>query len=212
DVAVPPSLSASQLLRLAADPDGYAQDLARPMPRPPQPAARRGTRFHAWVESRFEELPLPMLGPDELPGGAADEPEIADERDLAALKAAFERTPYASRTPYRVEAPFHLTLAGRVIRGRIDAVYRDLDPATGAYTYEIVDWKTSRTRNADPLQLAVYRLAWAEQHGLAPAEVAAAFLYVRSGDVVRPAVLPGRAELERILTGGAAEPADEHAP
>lgn len=212
DVAVPPSLSASQLLRLAADPDGYAQDLARPMPRPPQPAARRGTRFHAWVESRFEEVPLPMLGPDELPGGAADEPEIADERDLAALKAAFERTPYASRTPYRVEAPFHLTLAGRVIRGRIDAVYRDLDPATGAYTYEIVDWKTSRTRNADPLQLAVYRLAWAEQHGLAPAEVAAAFLYVRSGDVVRPAVLPGRAELERILTGGAAEAADEHAP
>ncbi|MEV7868013.1 ATP-dependent DNA helicase [Streptomyces sp. NPDC088124] len=229
DVPVPPSLSASQLLRLAADPDAFAHELARPMPRPPQPAARRGTRFHAWVESRFEELPLPMLGPDELPGGAEDEPEIADERDLAALKEAFERTPYARRTPYRVEAPFHLTLAGRMIRGRIDAVYRhpaDTDasaPDTDApvqgpdasaqgadaepYTYEIVDWKTGRT-GGDPLQLAVYRLAWAEQHGLPPEAVSAAFLYVRSGEVVRPGRLPGRAELERILTADAPYDAD----
>lgn len=189
-------------MRLAADPDGFAHELARPMPRPPQPAARRGTRFHAWVESRFEELPLPLLGPDELPGGDEDEPEIADERDLAALKAAFERTPYARRTPYRVEAPFQLTLAGRVIRGRIDAVYRATDPGTGADTYEIIDWKTSRARTADPLQLAVYRLAWAEQHALPPSAVTAAFLYVRTGDVVRPDRLLSRAELEAILTGG----------
>ncbi|MDJ0462111.1 PD-(D/E)XK nuclease family protein, partial [Streptomyces sp. H27-C3] len=195
DVHVPPALSASQLVRLAADPDGFAQELARPMPRPPQPAARRGTRFHAWVEARFEELPLPMLGPDELPGGDGSEAEVADERDLAALKEAFEHTAYAHRTPHRIEAPFHLTLAGRVIRGRIDAVYRDDD--TGAY--EIVDWKTSRTRSADPLQLALYRLAWAEQYDLPLDSVSAAFLYVRSGEVVRPARLPGRVELERIL-------------
>ncbi|MEV6423197.1 ATP-dependent DNA helicase [Streptomyces sp. NPDC051662] len=204
DVPVPPSLSASQLLRLAADPDGFAHELARPMPRPPRPAARRGTRFHAWVESRFEELPLPMLGPDELPGGEDDEPEIADERDLAALKEAFELTPYARRTPYRVEASFQLTLAGRVIRGRIDAVYRTArtDPETGAetFTYEIVDWKTGRTGTADPLQLAIYRLAWAERHGLPPAAVTATFLYVRTGEVVRPEGLPGRPELERLLT------------
>ncbi|MFJ1596732.1 UvrD-helicase domain-containing protein [Streptomyces sp. NPDC088261] len=203
DVPVPASLSASQLMRLAADPDGFAHELARPMPRPPQPAARRGTRFHAWVESRFEELPL--LGPDELPGGDEDEPEIADERDLAALKAAFELTPYARRTPYRVEAPFQLTLAGRVIRGRIDAVYRTTDPETGADTYEIIDWKTSRARTADPLQLAVYRLAWAEQHALPPSAVTAAFLYVRTGDVVRPDRLLSRTELEAILIGGDGE-------
>lgn len=200
DVVLPAYLSASQVLRLAADPDGFAKELARPMPKPPQPAARRGTRFHAWVESRFEELPLPLLGPDELPGGEefAGEPEIVDERDLDALKEAFGRTPYAHRTPYRVEIPVHLSLAGRVVRGRIDAVYRD--PDSGAY--EIVDWKTSRLRTADPLQLAIYRLAWAEQHGLAPEEVAAAFVYVRTGEVVRPARLPGRAELEALLLGG----------
>ncbi|MER7516077.1 ATP-dependent DNA helicase [Streptomyces sp. NPDC126499] len=206
DVVLPAYLSASQVLRLAADPDGFAKELARPMPKPPQPAARRGTRFHAWVESRFEELPLPMLGPDELPGGEefAGEPEIVDERDLDALKEAFDRTPYARRTPYRVEVPVHLSLAGRVVRGRIDAVYRD--PDTGAY--EIVDWKTSHLRNADPLQLAIYRLAWAEQHGLDPEEVAAAFVYVRTGEVVRPSRLPGRAELEALLLGA---PADDGA-
>ncbi|WP_426404190.1 UvrD-helicase domain-containing protein [Streptomyces sp. R-07] len=201
EVLLPAYLSASQVLRLAADPDGFAQELARPMPKAPQPAARRGTRFHAWVESRFEELPLPFLGPEELPGGEdfAGEPEILDDRDLDELKEAFDRTPYARRTPYRVEVPVHLSLAGRVVRGRIDAVYRD--PESGAY--EIVDWKTSRDRTADPLQLAIYRLAWAEQHGLAPEEVAAAFVYVRTGEIARPARLPGRAELEALLLGGA---------
>ncbi|MFJ2293724.1 UvrD-helicase domain-containing protein [Streptomyces sp. NPDC087894] len=193
DVVVPATLSATQLLHLADDPEGFARELARPMPRPPQPAARRGTRFHAWVESRFEELPLPMLGPDELPGGDGSDAEIADEQDLAELKEAFERTAYARRTPYRVEAPFQITLGGRVIRGRIDAVYR-----TGE-TYEIVDWKTSRNRTADPLQLAVYRLAWAELHGLPLEAVTATFLYVRTGETSRPAGLPGREELERLL-------------
>ncbi|MEU8568485.1 ATP-dependent DNA helicase [Streptomyces pathocidini] len=208
DVPLPASLSASQLVRLAADPDGFAQELARPLPRPPQPAARRGTRFHAWVESRFEELPLPLLGPDELPGGREDElagsaAEIADERDLAALKEAFERTPYAHRTPYRVEAPFQLALAGRMIRGRIDAVYRAPAPDGGGVAYEIVDWKTGRGRSADPLQLAVYRLAWAEQHDLPLSAVTAAFLHVRTGEVVTPPGLPDRAALERLLLDGA---------
>ncbi|MET7690595.1 ATP-dependent DNA helicase [Streptomyces sp. NPDC005483] len=195
DVPLPASLTATQVLRLAADPDGLAQELARPMPRPPQPAARQGTRFHAWVEARFEALTLPMLEPDDLPGSDA---EIADERDLEDLKDAFERSDYAHRTPYRLETPFQLAIAGRVIRGRIDAVYRQGDGDTT--TYEIVDWKTSRTRTADPLQLAVYRLAWAERQGVPVESVTAAFLYVRTGDVVRPRNLPDRAALERLLT------------
>ncbi len=158
-------------------------------------------RFHAWVESRFEALPLPLLGPDELPGGADDEPEIADERDLAALKEAFERTPYAHLIPCQIEVPVQLTLAGRVVRGRIDAVYRESGP--GGDTYEIVDWKTGHGRDADPLQLAIYRLAWAERHGLPLSSVSAAFLYVRSGEVVRPTGLPDRPALERLLLGPA---------
>ncbi|MGW9045032.1 UvrD-helicase domain-containing protein [Streptomyces lydicus] len=219
DVPLPTALSATQLLHLAADPDGFARELARPMPRPPRPGARRGIRFHAWVESRFEELALPLLGPDELPGAdEADEADIADESDLEALKEAFARTPYAHRTPFRVEAPFQLTLAGRVIRGRIDAVYKE--PGPDGDRFEIVDWKTGRARPgslkgtggapvADPLQLAVYRLAWAERYGLPPSAVGAAFVHVRSGEVIRPRRLPGRAGLERILLG---ETADRRPP
>ncbi|MFD7628766.1 UvrD-helicase domain-containing protein [Streptomyces sp. NPDC059851] len=200
DVELPSALSASQLLRLAADEQAFARDLARPMPRPPQPAARRGTRFHAWVESRFEELPLPFLDvlePEaDLPGS---DQEVADEADLAALKEAFERSEYAERTPFRLEAPVQVTLAGRVVRGRIDAVYRN--PRGSKYAYEIVDWKTSRTTEADPLQLAIYRLAWAETTGTPLRRVGAAFLHVRSGRVIRPRRLPGRVTLERILHG-----------
>ncbi|WP_331447757.1 UvrD-helicase domain-containing protein [Streptomyces xanthochromogenes] len=212
EVEVPASLTASELLSLAADPDAFARDLARPMPRRPQPAARRGTRFHAWVESRFDELPLPMLGPDELPGADDNEADIADEHDLAALKEAFERTPYADRTPFRTEAPIQLTLAGRVIRGRIDAVYKDGDGDLA--TYEIVDWKTGRKATADPLQLAVYRVAWAEQLGIPLESVTAAFVYVRTGETVRPARLPGRAGLEAILLGHRPQggPADRPPP
>ncbi|WP_333770765.1 ATP-dependent DNA helicase [Streptomyces sp. IBSBF 2435] len=205
DVPLPATLTASQLMRLASDPEGLARELARPLPRPPAPAARRGTRFHAWVESRFDVRPL--FGPEELPGIEGGD-DIADEADLAALKEAFLRTSYADRTPYRVEVPVHLTLGGRVVRGRIDAVYRDAAAqggggaqGGGADTYEIVDWKTGRSpaASADPLQLAIYRLAWAELEGVPLHRVGAAFLFVRTGELVRPAALPGRAELERLL-------------
>ncbi|MFJ1568303.1 UvrD-helicase domain-containing protein [Streptomyces erythrochromogenes] len=213
DVELPPALSASQLLRLAADEQGFVRDLARPMPKPPQPAARQGTRFHAWVESRFDELPLPFLDVldpvADLPGADSGQ-EIADEADLDALKAAFERSPYADRPPHRMEAPVQLTLAGRVIRGRIDAVYRTTDE-NGDDAYEIVDWKTGRTTEADPLQLAVYRLAWAEATNTPLDRVAAAFLHVRSGRVIRPRNLPGRARLERILQGESGPDGDHRA-
>ncbi|GAA0669845.1 ATP-dependent DNA helicase [Kitasatospora atroaurantiaca] len=204
EVPLPASMSASQLMRLAADPDGFARELARPMPRAPQPAARRGTRFHAWVQSRIE--PLMLIEPGALPG--VDDDGIEDERDLERLKEAFLRSPYAHRTPYRVEAPFQLVLAGRVVRGRIDAVYRERDGGSGSPSsshYEVVDWKTHREETADPLQLAIYRVAWAEQMGVEPEQVTASFLYVRSGRVERPSGLPDRKELTRLLIGNSEE-------
>jgi DNA helicase-2/ATP-dependent DNA helicase PcrA len=194
EVELPTSLSASQVLALAADPDGLARELARPMPRRPVSAARRGTRFHGWVEALFGQQTL--LDPEDLPG-AAD--AYVDDADLAALQKAFLRGPYADLRPLRIEAPFALAIGGRVVRGRIDAVYEMLDG------FEVVDWKTSKSASADPLQLAIYRLAWAEIAGVDPDQVSAAFLYVRSGKVVRPA-LPGREQLEEILAGSAPSP------
>ncbi len=192
DIAVPlpASLSATALQRLRENPHTFARELARPMPRRPSSAARFGTRFHTWVESRFEQQPL--IDPDQLSDRA--DAGIDSDEELSALIAAFEAGPFAERAPIRIEAPFALVVAGQVIRGRIDAVYREADG-----TDLVVDWKTHRQASADPLQLALYRLAWAELRGVPVEEVRAAFYYVRRAELVGHDDLPGRPELERLL-------------
>jgi DNA helicase-2/ATP-dependent DNA helicase PcrA len=191
DIAVPlpSSLSATALGRLHEDPETFARELARPMPRPPSPAARFGTRFHAWVEARFDQQDLFDYG--DLPGRG--DAGIDDDTDLKELIAAFEAGPFATRTPHQVEASFALVLAGQVVRGRIDAVYAEDDG------YLLVDWKTNRSASADPLQLGIYRLAWAELHDVPLEAVRAAFYYVRTGDLVEPEDLPDRQALEAML-------------
>jgi DNA helicase-2/ATP-dependent DNA helicase PcrA len=191
EVPLPTSLSATALARLREDPEAFAADLARPMPRPPSPAARFGTRFHAWVEARFGQQSL--LDPDDLPGRG--DLGIDDEDELRELVARFEAGPFGDRVPAAVEAPFALVLAGQVVRGRIDAVYDE--PGGG---FLLVDWKTNREQTADPLQLALYRLAWAELTGTPLSRVRAAFHYVRTSETVEPVDLQDRAQLEAMIT------------
>ncbi|GAA4808096.1 UvrD-helicase domain-containing protein [Nocardioides caeni] len=195
EVPLPTSLSATALGRLREDPEAFARDLARPMPRPPAPAARFGTRFHAWVETRFGQQGL--FEPDELEGRG--DAGIDDDSDLKELIARFEAGPFGSRVPTAVETPFALVLVTadgprQVVRGRIDAVYAEDDG-----TFLVVDWKTGRRQDADPLQLALYRLAWAELRGLPLERVRAAFFHVRSGDLVVHDDLPDRSGLEEII-------------
>ncbi|WP_277499990.1 MULTISPECIES: ATP-dependent DNA helicase [unclassified Nocardioides] len=197
DIPLPPSISATALGRLRDDPAVMARELARPMPRPPSAAARFGTRFHAWVETRFDQQTL--IPTDEVPGRA--DTDIEDERDLAEVVAAFESGPFAERVPLATEAPFALVLAGQVVRGRIDAVYAE--PAGGDADFLVVDWKTGRGGRTDPLQLALYRLAWAELRGVPVERVRAVFCHVRTGRVVEPRDLPGRVGLEQLVRGAA---------
>ncbi|MCB0913465.1 MAG: PD-(D/E)XK nuclease family protein, partial [Propionibacteriaceae bacterium] len=96
--------------------------------------------------------------------------------------------------PIAVEAPFTLVLGGRLVRGRIDAVF---DGADGRP--QVVDWKTGDARRSDPLQLACYRLAWAELNGVPADEVDAVFYDLHSAEVVRPDRLPDRSGLEAVL-------------
>ncbi len=208
-VMLPTDLSASAVLRLAADPASFAAELARPMPRPPSRAARFGTRFHAWVERQFAgRLGVGGLGqqqlidPDDLPD-RVDAGAEADE-DLRDLCRAFASGAYGHRVPYAVEAPFSLVVGGRLVRGRIDAVYdvgAEQNADHGPCRYQVVDWKTGRTGGADPLQLAIYRLAWSEVTRTPIEQVDAVFYHVKQDQIVRPAMLPGREELEKLLTG-----------
>jgi DNA helicase II / ATP-dependent DNA helicase PcrA len=188
-VPMPASLSATSVARLRDDPAQLAVDLARPMPHKPSPAARFGTRFHAWVEARFGQQQL--VDPDDLPGRG--DAEIDDDSDLRELIAKFTSGPFGDRTPVAIEPPFALVLAGQVVRGRIDAVYADGDGIL------LVDWKTNREQTADPLQLAIYRVAWSELVGVPTEKVRAVFYYVRSGDLVEPTGLEDRADLEELL-------------
>jgi DNA helicase-2/ATP-dependent DNA helicase PcrA len=195
EVPLPSSLSATAVARLRDDPDGFARDLARPMPRQPSPAARFGTRFHAWVEARFGQQDL--FDPEELPGQG--DRGIDSESDLAALVATFESGPFAERLPVAVEAPFALVVGGQVVRGRIDAVYAE--EVDGEDGFLVVDWKTNQRASADALQLGLYRQAWADLHGVPVERVRAAFYYVRTGEVVVPPDLPGREEIAALLGG-----------
>ena len=188
-IPLPDSLSATALARLRLDPAGFARDLARPIPRRPVPQARFGTRFHAWVESRFGQQQL--LDPDELSG--RHDTDIDDGADLRVLQERFEAGQFGDRIPVAVEPPFSLVLGGQVIRGRIDAVFAEGDG------WLVVDWKTNRAHDADPLQLAIYRLAWAELQGVPVEQVRAGFYYVRTDQLVEPEHLATRADLEQLI-------------
>ncbi len=200
-VPLPDGLAVSDLVELGDRPESLAQRLHRPLPRPPAPAARRGTVFHSWVEQRFARRSL--LGPDDLPGagdvdGTADAPESEDE--LTQLQQAFLTSSWAEREPVAVEVPFELVLGSHLVRGRIDAVYARPDGG-----YDVIDYKTGlrprgRAARAAAVQLSCYRLAWCDLTGADPADVGAAFLYVREGDagLVRPA-LDDRAALEALV-------------
>ncbi|HYN92682.1 MAG TPA: PD-(D/E)XK nuclease family protein, partial [Pilimelia sp.] len=198
EVALPGHLSVSQLVVLRRDPQLLARSLRRPMPVRPDPATRRGTSFHAWLEQRFGAIRL--LDLDDLPG-AADEDAAPDEA-LEELKERFLATEWANRTPIEVEVPFATTIAGVVVRGRMDAVF-----AQPGDRFDVVDWKTGRRPAGTEavavaaVQLAAYRLAWADLAGVPVERVRAAFCYVREGVTVRPTDLLDAAGLADLVAG-----------
>nr|WP_204920160.1 ATP-dependent DNA helicase [Microlunatus panaciterrae] len=192
-VRLPSTLSATAMMRLNADPEGFAAELARPMPRAPSRAARFGTRFHSWVERHFGQQQL--IDPDDLADRA--DAGVGEETELRELCERFASGAFGGIVPRALEAPFTVLAAGSVIRGRIDAVY-DLGE-DGPFRYQVVDWKTQIGGEADPLQLAIYRMAWAELTQVPLERVDAVFYYVRTDSVVRPPALPDRAGIEQLL-------------
>lgn len=213
EVQLPGQIPATALVEMRADPAKLAARLRRPLPYPPSPLARRGTAFHAWVQRWFGATRL--LGLDELPGAADRDAADAPDADLIAMQESFLNSPWANRSPVDVEVPFETSIAGTVIRGRMDAVFTE-----PGGRWVVVDWKTGAepTPAEEPavaMQLAVYRLAWArlmaardggtEQEMLE--RIGAAFHYVRSGRTIAPAELPGPDELADLLRTAA--PASE---
>jgi DNA helicase-2/ATP-dependent DNA helicase PcrA len=94
-----------------------------------------------------------------------------------------------------VEVPFETVIAGILVRGRIDAVYKTTDG------FEVVDWKTgSKTLGeSSAVQLAIYRLAWAKLQAIPVEQVLAAFHYVPINRTDRRANLLSEVQLTDLL-------------
>lgn len=194
------TVSASNVVAAARSPRSFAAGLRRPMPVPPNPAARRGTRFHAFVEEHYGRAAI--LEWDELPGSADEGSEPGMEEDLVGMKARFLASAWADRTPVAIETDVETVLQsahGPVsVRGRIDAVFAD---DGGGVT--IVDWKSGGPVSGEDLaaraaQLGVYALAWQRIHDLPPGAVRVAFYVAATGETLWPDV-PSEADIIAVL-------------
>lgn len=204
-VELPMKLTVSSLVTLAADPRELARRIRRPVPVEPAPLARRGTSFHKWLETRWDQQRL--IDDLEL---YDEELEEADVR-LAELQERFEESEWADRRPVDLEVPFETMIADRLVRGRMDAVF---ERSGGGY--EVVDWKTGqpprgkKAAKSASVQLAAYRLAWSHLAGVPLEEVGAAFHYVRANRTVRPVDLLDEAGLVALIER--VTPADRRRP
>lgn len=194
EVELPAHISASLLVELSDDPAAVARQLRRPVPRRPGMAARRGTAFHSWIEEFYGTSGMLDLG--ETPGADS---HIDEALDLEGMIETFRGSVWAHRVPLELEVPIETRVGALVVRGRIDAVFRDDDGR-----WELVDWKTGTPPSRDKLavrsvQLAVYRLAWARLKNVPLDSVQAAFYYASTDTVIRPHNLATEAGLEDII-------------
>ncbi len=191
EVALPSRMSTSTLVALHENPQELALNIRRPMPRGQDQYSRRGTAFHLWVERQFTEAAT-LFGDEYL--DYLD--PLDDDSKLEDLKASWLKSTFANRTPARVEVSFETTIAGVLIRGRIDAIYADGDG------FQVVDWKTGSKQlgKSAQVQLAMYRLAWAKLSGCDISKISAAFHYVPTGVTDQPADLLDEAALIKLIS------------
>ena len=189
DVTLPPRLSTSTLISLHQDPAELALNIRRPMPRAMDEFSHRGTAFHLWIERYFnakvlfDDEDFDLLTP------------LEEDQTLEDLKSKWLASDWAKLQPHAVEVPFETVIAGVLVRGRIDAVYKNGDK------FEVVDWKTGSKilGESSAVQLAVYRLAWAKLSKVAVSDVSAAFHYVPTQKTDRRADLLTEDQLTDLL-------------
>jgi len=194
--ASPPSaprvLSVTQVLIYARCPRDFYWTVVRPLPTPPpRPAARLGSVVHRLLERRARGLP-DLVDLDGL--GAESPARVAEPGLVDRAVRNFAATPYAQLPPPEAEVGVVLRVGPWAVRGRIDAIFR-----TDAGV-EVVDWKTGRRADPNPLgldQLGIYALALRELGQLPPEGCVASYCYL-GGDT--PQIDPydwGPEELDR---------------
>ena len=190
-IYLPQRLSVSTLVALREDPEQLALSIRRPMPRHLDTSAARGTEFHRWVERQFD---LQTLFDDDYL-----DPSLKSDVALEELQSKWLSSEWAGRTPIEIESGFETVISGIVIRGRIDAVYKEGD------SYTVVDWKTGRIKEGDQLesatlQLAMYRLAYSKLHNIPIEKIRAAFHYVADQQTIYREELSSEEEIAAIIS------------
>jgi len=189
EIPRPVRMSPSSIIAMKRDPSEFARSIRRPMPRARDEYSSRGTAFHLWIEhhlkgsSIFDEEDFDLLQP------------IEEDRSLEDLKSTWLQSEWANKSVHEVEVPFETVIAGTLVRGRIDAIYKT-DKG-----FEVIDWKTGSKQldEDDAIQLAIYRLAWAKLAGVPVEAVTAAFHYVPTGVTDRRDSLLSEDELNALL-------------
>ncbi len=173
---VPDIISATSWVRLESG-DLEAWDLARPLPSRPTAARRLGTEVHRLIEERSRGMsPYPDEHDLDEPS-ATNDPNVMSEM-LAKFEEQYGERQIAllpSGEPM-IELPFTLKKDGRIIRGRIDAVYETDDGGL-----EIVDFKTGKhfePKEGEPDQLALYAEAL-NALGLAAKSVSLTYAFLK---------------------------------
>jgi DNA helicase-2/ATP-dependent DNA helicase PcrA len=142
---IPEIVSATSWVRLEAG-DLSTWDIARPLPSRPTSARRLGTEVHRLIEEKSRGMaPYPEEHELDEPSATSD-PNVINEM-LERFEDQYGKRKLA-RLPSgepMVELPFTLKKDGRIIRGRIDAVYETADGGL-----EIVDFKTGKQFEQTP--------------------------------------------------------------
>jgi DNA helicase-2/ATP-dependent DNA helicase PcrA len=183
-------MSPSSIIAMKKSPEEFARSVRRPMPRARDEYSSRGTAFHLWIEkhlkgsSIFDDEDFDLLAP------------IEEDRTLEELKSKWLQSEWAARTAFDVEVPFETVIAGTLVRGRIDAIYKT------EQGFEVVDWKTGSTvlDEDSAIQLALYRLAWADLAKVPVESVTAAFHYVPTGVTDRRSNLLSLDQITALLS------------
>lgn len=183
--------SATRLHGAATAPDLWL-DLRRPLPAEVFAASALGTAFHQWAETQLRRVPasgveifgdsLTEDGPVPAEPGAALTAE--DQEQLEKMKERFLAIPWlATAEVLGIEVPFAFEMEGVLVRGRIDAVFKDRQ--TGRQF--LVDWKTGKPpkfrkgderADAHLTQLGLYREAWRRRTGHPADSIEAKLVFV----------------------------------
>ena len=191
-VRLPVRIPASRFKDFIKKPKEMAETYRRPMPTEPFAETMKGTLFHSWIESRYgivsnsDEIDDPALALVEL-----DETTPAQ---LEELKKNFETSRWSTLKPREVEVEIQVTIQQNTFICKIDAVFevQPGDSELPGKKIEIVDWKTGKPpadqneEDERALQLALYRMAYAQQFGINEEEIAVCLYYVGENKIVRP--------------------------